>query len=311
MATERLSMRKTREILRHKWFLGRGYREVARSVGVSLGAVWLAVPRTTEAGLDWPAVEAMDDAALEAQVHTRDAMAGRSRPVPDCARIDIERRRLGVTLELLHLEYVEEHPDGYSYTQFCKYYRRWLARQRLSMRQNYRAGEKAFVDYSGKRPAVGRSRDRRAAGGGALRGGDGRLHPSRPRPAPAAASLCSRRCPFRTGGPRSTRPRQRPDPLLPLAGFQVIIYGRFGCHRGKSCARMGTRLAYWGRPAETRGECCEPPEFLAWAIWVMTEGRPQASRHSAAVASIPKFRGEEVGHQSGTKNDAPGRSWPP
>jgi hypothetical protein len=32
MATERLSMRKTREILRHKWLLGRGYREVARSL---------------------------------------------------------------------------------------------------------------------------------------------------------------------------------------------------------------------------------------------------------------------------------------
>src|SRR5437868_5813786 len=46
-------MRKTREILRHKWLLGRGYREVARSVDVSLGAVWLAVQRATEAGLDW------------------------------------------------------------------------------------------------------------------------------------------------------------------------------------------------------------------------------------------------------------------
>jgi transposase len=154
MATERLSMRKTREILRQKWVLGRGYREVARSVQVSLGAVWLAVQRATEAGLDWPAVAGMDDAVLETRVYAREAMAGRSRPVPDCARIDVERRRLGVTLELLHLEYVEQHPDGYSYTQFCEYYRRWLARQRLSMRQIYRAGEKAFVDYSGKRPAV-------------------------------------------------------------------------------------------------------------------------------------------------------------
>jgi transposase len=129
MAAERLSMRKTREILRHKWLLGRGYREVARSVDVSLGAVWLAVQRATEAGLDWPAVEGMDDAVLEARVYAREARAGRSRPVPDCVRIDIERRRLGVTLELLHLEYMEQHPDGYSYTQFCEYYRRWLARQ--------------------------------------------------------------------------------------------------------------------------------------------------------------------------------------
>jgi hypothetical protein len=66
MATERLSMRKTREILRHRWVLGRGYRDVARSVDVSLGAVWLAVQRAAEAGLDWAAVEALDDGALEA-----------------------------------------------------------------------------------------------------------------------------------------------------------------------------------------------------------------------------------------------------
>jgi len=31
MATERLSMRKLREILRHKWALGRSHRDVAAS----------------------------------------------------------------------------------------------------------------------------------------------------------------------------------------------------------------------------------------------------------------------------------------
>ncbi len=39
MATERLSMRHTREILRQKWQLGRSHREVARSVQVGLGTV--------------------------------------------------------------------------------------------------------------------------------------------------------------------------------------------------------------------------------------------------------------------------------
>lgn len=154
MATERLSMRKTREILRHKWVLRLGYRDISNSVGVSLGGVWLVVDRAKKAGLDWPAVEALDDAALEARVHTRDLESGVTRPIPDCARIDLERRRVGVTLELLHLEYVEQNPDGYGYTQFCEYYRRWLGRHRLSMRQIYRAGEKGFVDYSGKRPWI-------------------------------------------------------------------------------------------------------------------------------------------------------------
>jgi hypothetical protein len=39
MATERLSMRQTREILRQKWSLGRTHREVAQSLGISSGAV--------------------------------------------------------------------------------------------------------------------------------------------------------------------------------------------------------------------------------------------------------------------------------
>ena len=74
--------------------------------------------------------------------------------MPDCAWIDTERRRAGVTLELLHLEYLEQQPDGYRYTQFCEIYRQWLSRQRLSMRQVHRAGEKLFVDYSGKKPCI-------------------------------------------------------------------------------------------------------------------------------------------------------------
>ncbi len=45
MATERLSMRKTREILRQKWELCRTHREIAASVQQSLGAVALTLGR--------------------------------------------------------------------------------------------------------------------------------------------------------------------------------------------------------------------------------------------------------------------------
>jgi transposase len=65
-----------------------------------------------------------------------------------------ELRRPGVTLELLHLEYLAAHPDGYRYSAFCGHYRRWLARQRTSMRQVHTAGEKTFVDYAGQRPSL-------------------------------------------------------------------------------------------------------------------------------------------------------------
>src|SRR6266436_5609797 len=154
MATERLSMRQTREILRQKWSLGRTHREVAQSLGISSGAVGTTVPRARAAGLDWAQVEALSDEALEARLYGPPTPPTHHRPVPDCAALHADRRKPGVTLELLHLEYLEQHPDGYRYTQFCDGYRRWLHRRGLSMRPVHRAGAKLFVDYAGKKPTM-------------------------------------------------------------------------------------------------------------------------------------------------------------
>lgn len=152
MATERLSMRHTREILRQKWALGGTHRAVAQSLGVSVGTVGTTVLRARAAGLDWPQVQALTDDALDARLYGAARPAGRGRPVPDCAYLHTERKKPGVTLELLHLEYLERHPTGYRYTRFCDLYRQWLGRHRLSMRQEHRAGEKVFVDYAGQKP---------------------------------------------------------------------------------------------------------------------------------------------------------------
>ena len=154
MAGQRLSMRKTREILRQKWCLGRSHREVARSLGKSVGAISATLrgrPRRGSTGRrSWP----LSDEALDARLYGAPAGGDRSRFLPDFAAVHAERKRPGVTLELLHLEYLEQHPDGYRYTQFCEYYRRWLKRRRLSMRQIHRAGEKLFVDYAGQSPQI-------------------------------------------------------------------------------------------------------------------------------------------------------------
>jgi len=154
MATERLSMRMMREILRQRWALARPVRAVAASVGRSVGAIHATERRAKAAGLAWAQIDGLTDEALEAALYRRPTMAGprRERAAPDCAYLHTERRKPGVTLQLLHVEYLEQHPDGYRYTQFCEQYRTWLRRRRLSMRQVHRAGEKGFVDYAGKTP---------------------------------------------------------------------------------------------------------------------------------------------------------------
>ncbi len=152
MATERLSMRQIREILRQKWVLACSHRQVTASLRVSVGTVSAVLRRATHAGLDWAQIETLTDDALEARLYGAAAVPGAARPVPNCAYLHAERKKPGVTLELLHLEYLEQHPTGYRYTQFCEMYRQWLARHRLSMRQEHRAGEKTFVDYAGQKP---------------------------------------------------------------------------------------------------------------------------------------------------------------
>ncbi len=109
--------------------------------------------RARTAGLEnWASIEPLSETELEAQLYGP-ARKG-SRPEPDPLWIHTERQRKGVTLELLHHEYLEQHPDGYRYTQFCENYRRWCKKRRLSMRQVHRAGEKLFVDYAGHKPKI-------------------------------------------------------------------------------------------------------------------------------------------------------------
>jgi transposase len=146
-------MRNTREILRQKWLLKRTHRAIVASVGVSVGSVSLALSRAAQAQLTWDAVQALDDAQLEARLYPS-AVAAAARAEPDCSWIHRERHRVGVTLELLHHEYLDKHPDGLRYTTFCDRYREWLGRRGLVMRQVQVAGDKAFVDYSGKKPRI-------------------------------------------------------------------------------------------------------------------------------------------------------------
>ena len=78
----------------------------------------------------------------------------RRRPEPHWADVVVELRKPGVTLQILWEEYRAVHPGGYGYSRFCELFRSFERRLSPTMRQDHVAGDKVFVDYSGKRIAI-------------------------------------------------------------------------------------------------------------------------------------------------------------
>jgi len=151
MTQERVSMRKTKEVLRLYYDLSLSKRQVARSCNIAPSTVREYLRKAEQAGISWPLPVGMDDAALDARLFPEEsAPAATTHPQPDMEYIHQELTRKGVTRQLLWFEYKEQYADGYEYSQFCELFRQWSKRLDVTLRQEHKAGEKLFVDFAGK-----------------------------------------------------------------------------------------------------------------------------------------------------------------
>jgi transposase len=148
----KLPIRKITEVLRLK-AAGMNSRDIAASVGAGKTTIYEYLARAEAAGLSWPLPEGMDEAALDARLFPPPtAELAARRPVPEWRAIHRELKRgRHVTLRLLWLEWREDQPEGWGYTQFCAHYQSWLGAQDVVMRLTYAAGERMFVDFAGDR----------------------------------------------------------------------------------------------------------------------------------------------------------------
>ncbi|MDP2659742.1 MAG: IS21 family transposase, partial [Dehalococcoidia bacterium] len=137
-------------MLRLKYDIGLGLRDIARSVHASPSTVHGLLGRVEAAKLPWPLPADLSDEQLEEMLYPGDPGQESQRPEPDWKQVHEELRRKGVTLQLLWLEYKQVHPKaGYQYSQFCARYHRWREKLDVVMRQTYPPGEYTAVDYAG------------------------------------------------------------------------------------------------------------------------------------------------------------------
>jgi transposase len=149
MPTNRITMRRIREVLRLHLQAGLSYTEVGRALKVSKSVVGKYVSLARAAGVDWDAAQTLSDEGLDARLYRPALPRSSHQLAPDFALVHQELKRAGVTLMLLWEEYARDNPLAYKYTSFCIKYREFARTQARSMRQIHIAGEKLFIDYAG------------------------------------------------------------------------------------------------------------------------------------------------------------------
>lgn len=152
MPALRISMRHIKEVLRLRFHAGLSIRQIRASTRLSVGAIQklLKEAERLELGI-WPLPPGLDDAELERRLYPSSTPAiSRRFAQPNWPVAHQELTKKGMTKQLLWEEYCQANSDrAYSYSQYCERYRQWVKKQRRSMRQTHRAGEKAFIDYAG------------------------------------------------------------------------------------------------------------------------------------------------------------------
>jgi transposase len=144
-------VRKTKEVLRLRFEVGLGLRQIARSCSIGLGTVHEYLQRAEAAGITWPLGEDWDEDRLEAALFGGPPRARPAAlPMPDFAELHQQRQlHPQLTQQLLWEEYRQANPDGYRYSRFCELFKRWRRKQDMVLRQEHKAAEKLFVDWAG------------------------------------------------------------------------------------------------------------------------------------------------------------------
>lgn len=153
MANKPISMDKIRQIIRLKQE-GYSNRKISQMLGLHRETVRRYVCQMIELGLEYDLLLKEDDSVLnglfEKPQFSKINTARLLQLQEFFPGMEKELGRVGVDKWNLWTEYKAAQPDGYTYSHFCREYKRWKRTQDVSAHFEHKAGDKALIDFTGK-----------------------------------------------------------------------------------------------------------------------------------------------------------------
>jgi transposase len=159
MPNRRKPMKKIREVI---WMIKRhGFscRKTAGALGISRPTVQEYLLKFERSGISVDEIDNMSDTALtelfeNSDSHNTMVETARDKLYEEFPDYSKQLLKTGVNLKVLWEEYQKKHQEYYSYSRFCYHYGIWRESLEISMHQEYKAGDKLFVDFTGNKLSI-------------------------------------------------------------------------------------------------------------------------------------------------------------
>ena len=152
MANKQIEMRKVKRIFK-LYSIGVSKRQISKQLGLSRNTVTKYIAFFKRYNLTAYEVDALTLEELHKLFKSEQRTKSEQLQTLEryFAYFDKELRKTGVTKQLLWQEYYAKHPDGFQLSQFRYWYREWTKEVSPVMHFTHKAGDKLFIDYTGKK----------------------------------------------------------------------------------------------------------------------------------------------------------------
>lgn len=143
-------MSELKEIYRLRFWKKEKMRSISELLNIPLSTLGDYVKRMQSLNISSEKFNELSEEELQSLLFSTGKRYKKEELLPDFKKLSLELKRKGVTLKLLHEEYIDKNPKGYSYSHLCSLYAEWENNSKISMKQRHVPGERLYIDFAGQ-----------------------------------------------------------------------------------------------------------------------------------------------------------------